>query len=128
MTNSPRMFLAFACASVRFSRTDDDLRQTLAVAKVDKRQNAKIALLRDPAHQHDLLARHRLRSSPQVCVRSKFPNVSNINKNLPAKYAKGREKKKLTRLKIPTAKFVHNLRRPKSRSMVICDSIVFQLG
>src|SRR2546423_9329257 len=34
----------------------NDLRYSLAVAKIDKRKRPKIALLRHPAHQHDLLA------------------------------------------------------------------------
>ena len=34
----------------------NDLRYSVAIAKVDKSQQAKIALLSDPAHQHDLLA------------------------------------------------------------------------
>ena len=46
----------------------NNLRHAVAVAQIDKRKNAKIALLRDPAHQHDLLADIRLRAAHRKCV------------------------------------------------------------
>ncbi len=46
----------------------DNLRHAIAVPQVDKRKNAKIALLRDPAHQHDLLADVAIPAARRKCV------------------------------------------------------------
>ena len=56
---------------------EHDLRDSRAVAQIDKDQLAQVAPPVHPAHQHDVLVRVRAaRSDPQYCVRFKLPSVS----------------------------------------------------
>jgi hypothetical protein len=60
----------------------------VAVAQVDERENAKVALLRHPAHQHHALAHVRfpqLTASMRPFQSAKYVQHKNL---LPAKYAK----------------------------------------
>jgi hypothetical protein len=56
MTNSPRMFFSLPVGFGRVFFAHHDLCDAVAIAEVDKRKDAEVALLRHPAHQHDVLA------------------------------------------------------------------------
>src|SRR4051812_41826438 len=48
--------LRLSMGGIRRLLIENDLCQTIAVSQIDEREWAKVALLRDPAHQHDLAA------------------------------------------------------------------------
>jgi hypothetical protein len=48
--------LGFRVRFRRIFRVENDLSDTVAIAKIDESELAKITTFRDPAHQHDLLA------------------------------------------------------------------------